>query len=370
MPRKFAGCYNTVVASYTVTHKRAVVYDSYGYPRTGVMTGVTLGGGGDVARPFTGGDHTVVTARTGSYDLAVIHGTGSHRCPLRRKLLVAGITQGSRADVLGAFARGGDAIVAVDTVPDKARVIHRGRHPLAGAVAGVALLIRDNVRRVFAGRNHVVVAARAHPKDFGMIHTQGHRVKRSRTGGMTGLAGVTAKNMVSGLANGNDIVVTAGAGANDLAVVHRTGRHRGPLGREFLMAGVTDITAADVACALAAGIHPVVTGAAIARKAGVVHRRRHPLAGAVAGVTFLVGNQMRRVLARGRDAVVTARTVAQHLAMVNLDDRNPGGWRRRVTGVTQVGGGHVGTGFATADEVVVAVGTGAHHLVVIHLGER
>ena len=135
---------------------------------------------------------------------------------------------------------------------------------------------------------------------------------------MAGVAHLGGIDVGWRFANGRHIVVTAGAGANHLVVVYGAGGHRGPAGREFVMAALAQVTAADMTGTFTTGIHPVVAAHAVPHKAAVVYRRRDPAAGGMTGVAFFVGDDVRRVFTGGGNTIVAAGTHAQNLAVIHL----------------------------------------------------
>ena len=112
---------------------------------------------------------------------------------------------------------------------------------------------------------------------------------------MTSIANIAGGDMTCALAAGNDAIMTINTGANDLRMIHRNGCNRCPGRREFLMTGITYITAGYVHRALAAGCGPVVTSNTITYKCRMVHRYNgRPGIGAMATVTLCSRENVRR----------------------------------------------------------------------------
>lgn len=87
----FAGCRHPIVTTNTVTCETAMVHHGRQPGRRG-MTAVTFGSGNDVVSRFTGRNHIIMTTGANTDDLRVIYCTGCDGRPIRRELLVAGIT--------------------------------------------------------------------------------------------------------------------------------------------------------------------------------------------------------------------------------------------------------------------------------------
>ena len=201
--------------------------------------------------------------------------------------------------------------MACKTVSTKSAVVNNvNRHPRRGVMAGITLGGGGNMRGGFACGNHVVMTAGTGPEYLAVVHTQRGRDKRRGSRGMAGFTQVGGVDMGDRFANGCHVVVTAGTGANHLVVVHGAGGHGRPLGREFLMAGIAHGGRINMPGAFTRGGHAVMAIDTVTDKAGMVYRRRQPLAGAVAAVTFLVGHHVRRVFAGGNDVVMATGTHA------------------------------------------------------------
>ena len=130
-------------------------------------------------------------------------------------------------------------------------------------------------------------------------------------------------NMVRGFAGCNDIVVTTGTGSKHLRVIHRVGCNRCPKRREFLMTGVTQVGGTNMRRGFTTGIGAIVTGTAIPGKRAVINRRRYPLRGAVAIITFQCGRNMRCTLANCNHIIVATRAHTIHFVMIYIKRRGP-----------------------------------------------
>jgi len=122
--RALARCGCTVVAGNTVTHKRGVINRSGRYPCRGAMTAVTLGGRWNMAGGFTGGNHVIVTARTGPQYLIVIHAQRCW-CKWRWARRMTGFTHIRRIDMTYRFTHGNGIVMTAHAGTDDLRVVNR-----------------------------------------------------------------------------------------------------------------------------------------------------------------------------------------------------------------------------------------------------
>jgi len=90
------------------------------------MANVTFIDGGQVCRPLTLCDDSVMTTGTGSYHLCVINCAGGHWPPQCRIFLVTGITDIRAIDMRRTLATGRGSVMAGDTVTGERRVVRNG----------------------------------------------------------------------------------------------------------------------------------------------------------------------------------------------------------------------------------------------------
>ena len=114
---------------------------------------------------------------------------------------------------------------------------------------------------------------------------------------MTGVTHITRWDMVATLTAGDRAIMTIKTGADDFRMIHRRGSNRRPTRREFLMTGITHITARDMTGIFTARRRPIVTGNTITDKRGVINGEGwYPGIGAMTIVTFQRGlNMIRRL---------------------------------------------------------------------------
>ena len=140
-----------------------------------------------------------------------------------------------------------------------------------------------------------------------MIHRIGRdRCPRRRTGGMTGITHIACRDMVHTLTAGHGSIMTINTSTDDFRMVYRGSSDRRPAYREFLMAGITNITARDMTGIFTARRYPIVTGNTVADKRGVINgKRRHPGIGTVTIIAFQCRHHMSGRLALSQCSVVT-----------------------------------------------------------------
>ena len=186
---------NAVVTTDAVIHYRCVI-DHRGNPLRGAVATVTGLCRRDMVNGFTGGDDTVMTARTGAKDLGMIHRGCRHRYPGSRRRRMTAFANIRGANVIQALATGSgtvmtetagagnlimiypvrchgkpgrgklivaklaiirgrhmgqrltagiNGVVTTDTIIHDTRMIHRRRQPLGGTVAVSAIVHRGYV---------------------------------------------------------------------------------------------------------------------------------------------------------------------------------------------------------------------------------
>ena len=83
------------------------------------------------------------------------------------------------------------------------------------------------------------------------------------TGLVASITSVGTINMISRFAARDGSIVTAGTDADNLAMINGRRSNRCPVSREFLVAGITDVSAIDVSCIFTAGSDTIMTGETI-----------------------------------------------------------------------------------------------------------
>ena len=203
---------------------------------------------------------------------------------------------------------GADDIVVVD--PDD-------RHPGSVIVAVLTHIAGLNVRRALARGRGAVMTAGAIGRGAGVIEIRRHPgVCR-----MADLAIVAALNVSRVLAGCCAAVVAAETGADHIVVVDLGHRHPGGVA----VAVFAHIGTHDMCCALACSRCAVMTDRTVVRGTGVIEIGRYPASAGVAGLAVVTARNVRGVFTGRRGAVMAAETGADHVVVVDPDDRNPGG---------------------------------------------
>lgn len=125
--------------------------------RTGLVTGRTVVGGINMSAAFAGGAITIMATDTGTKDLRMINRGRWHRRPGGRKFLMAGVTNIRRIDMTPALACRRRAIMALDTIIDKIRVINTRRQPGRRTVANITFTIGLDMTGGLAGGGNAVM---------------------------------------------------------------------------------------------------------------------------------------------------------------------------------------------------------------------
>lgn len=236
-------------------------------PSRGAVTTVALLGGDKVPARHSGGSATVVTAVTGTDDIAMIHPQDGNP----GGIAVAVLTYIRTLDMPCMLAGRSGAVVTAGAVGANGAVIEIGRHPGGG--------------------------------------------------GMTEITGVVAGHMARMLTGRSGAVVTTEAGAYHLVVIHSDRRY--PSG--IAMTGLTHIRGLDMAGVLTRGRTAVMTGGAVRRDGGMVEVRRCPGRRRMAEIAGVITRDMGGVFTGGRDPVMTAEAGADDSGMVHSYHRCPSG---------------------------------------------
>ena len=121
---------------------------------------------------------------------------------------------------------------------------------------------------------------------FVMIHS---RFRTPVGSEMASLANIRAENMRRVFAFSDNIIVTVGTGAYYLLMIHRGGR----IPSHFVVASLANNTGINVRRRFTGGGNPIMTTAAVINNAGVIKRRVCPVCGVMADTTLLRGGNMR-----------------------------------------------------------------------------
>jgi hypothetical protein len=153
---------------------------------------------------------------------------------------------------------------------------------------------------------------------------------------MTDIAIIRGCNVGGALATSSCAIVTADTSTDHLRVVNRRRCNRCPGSREFLMAGIAQIRGINVRGTLTCRIRAVMTIDTVIHKAAVINDGRCPVRGDMTGIALLGRLKMRCTLTRCNCAIMTGRTSACYLIMIDTSRRNRLPWRgaRRMTGRT------------------------------------
>lgn len=238
-------------------------------------------------------------------------------------------------------------------------------------VTGIASITAVNVVSTLAGCDNAIVATDTSADDLVMIYcTAIDRRPRRWSRLVAGVTAITGIDMIHALAGCHNTIVTTDTAAIHLCMIHGVRGNRRPESREFFVAGIAHIRRINVIGSFAARGYAVMTGDTVIDKRCVVHRRRYPLLGTVAIVTFLRGGNMGRTFAGRNHIVVTAGAHTQYFRMINtaLRHRGPGRWTYRMTGIAGISSIDVIGTFTGCRYPIVATDTGTNNLCVINIG--
>ena len=201
--------------------------------------------------------------------------------------------------------------------------------PRSIAVAILTHVCGQYVGGIFSGGVHTVVAVETAIDDIGMIEIRRNPGDRR----VTVVAEFTALNMRGVLACCSGAVVTRVARSKDVQVVDRDGR----VPEVGTVAVLANIRRQNMGWSLASGVRTVVTAETVARDVRVIKYSRNPGECRMAVVALLAGHDMRRMLARGINAVVTGCAGSGDCDVVHECDRAPRGGRVAVDAHSRVG---------------------------------
>ena len=134
---------------------------------------------------------------------------------------------------------------------------------------------------------------------------------------MAGITGIAGVNVVGTLARGNRPVVATDTGTHHLRMIHTGRRNRHPCGREFLVAGFTQVTGIDVRRTFTTGSDTVMTAGAITGKRRVIHAGRQPGGYAMTDIALFNCRNVSCALACCNNIVMTATAIADDFVMVD-----------------------------------------------------
>lgn len=207
-------------------------------------------------------------------------------------------------------------VVARHTRTDNLRVIDGVRRYPGDIVVAVLAYVRGlNMRQIFAGRLHAVMAANTIVDDGAMV--EGRRYPCGRR--MTIVTGVDAGDMRRMLADCDGVVMAGGAGTDNLGVIDRVCRHKD----DAVVTVFAYIGGLDVRRRLAGRFHAVVATDAVAHDIDMIEVGRNPRRRCMAIITGIATDDVRRIFAGRNRAVVTGRTGADYLRVVHDVRRHP-----------------------------------------------
>lgn len=186
------------------------------------------------------------------------------------------------------------------------------------------------------------------------------------TRGMTGIALLRAINMTRSFATGNDSVMTTGAGANHLPMIDCGVGNWHPGGRQFFVAGFTEIVSVNMCRTFATGSNTIVAANAVVYDWPVIHGSRYPRTYAMAGITFRGGSDMCWTLTSRNHIVMATATYANDFIVIHGGGCNRYPRCGYMAGFTQISGVDVRGVLTGSLQAIVTGDTGlADYRVVI-----
>lgn len=274
--------------------------------------------------------------------------------PGRRVVTIVAFPGGN--EVAWIYAGRYRAIVTGRTRSEHLRVIHHRRRCKHSSVMAVLANIRRlYMGRILAGCLGAVVTAEAAIDDVDMIEVRW----QPRDCRMTVVAVVASRDMRWILARCDGAVVAGAAGANDLRMVNSIGRR--PYG--VVVAILANVGHENVVLASAGGVGAVVAADTVAGNIGVIKVGRYPCGGRMTVIAVVTRRDVRWILARCDGAVVTGAAGADDLRMVHKICRCP--HSIVVAVLANVGGLDVGRVLPGCIGAVVAGSTGCRNVGVI-----
>jgi len=295
--------------------------------------------------------------------------------------------------------------VVIKRFVSQAGVTEIGRYPRGRAMTQAAILRRIKVSRILAGCRRAVMARRTGAKHLVMIHRgywhpgitsvavfadvgcldMGRAFTRSvgavvaakaviddvdvveigRQPGDRRVAVVTvvaAIDMARVLPSGCDAIMAGSTSAYDLGVIDR--KHGCPDIRR--MAVLTDVGGLHMGRSFAGRIRAVMAAHAIASDIDVIEVCRQPARSRVTVVAVVATGDVRRVLAGGRDTVVTGTAGAQYLCVIDRKDGRPD--VRRMAIFTDIACLQVRRTFSGRFDTVMAADAVARNVDVVEVG--
>jgi len=319
--RRLAGCQGAVVATSAAAEHVVVIDHGDRLPRDGAVAVLAYIVGPYVRGGLARDPHVVMARRTTADDPVV-----AERRRLPRHGAVAGIALGRCREMIGILALCARAVVARRTAALHVTVIdHHDRFKRHRRMARLAHHVGRNVRRVFAGRAHAVVALRTAVNNAGVVEQRGLPCQRR----VTLIAFQRRLHVVLGLAGRDRALVAARAIAQHVRVINP--RDRLPEVRR--VAVFADVVRKDVSGAFAGGLCTVMAAETAVDDARVVKRHTGPRKGVVARGAIVGRLRMGRRFRIRIRAVVARLTRTHHLLVIDERHRLPTG-RRRMTRLT------------------------------------
>jgi len=183
----------------------------------------------------------------------------------------------------------------------------------------------------FSARGNVVVTIDTDADDLRMIHrARRHRFPRRRSHRVTGITLVATGDVIGEFATRLHAVMTANTGAANLSVIDRRRCHRFPQRGKFCVTGLAQVATRNVQRGFSAGFNAVMAANAIVDKAAVIHRGAQPSAYHMADVALLHGIDMCGMFTAGDNAIMTTRTGADDLRMIDTIHRHRNPFSRQL----------------------------------------
>jgi len=259
----------------------------------------------NMRRVLANGLDAVMAAEAAIHNGCMVKG---RRDPAERRMAI--VTSVRAGDVCGMLAGRCRTVMAGRADADDLRMVNSVKrckeHTVMAVLADVSCL---NVPGILANGFDAVMTADAIARDIEMVEVR----REPAIACMTVITSITTGNVCWMFARCDGAIVAGRADADDLGMVYRISRRE----KHAVMAVLADIAGLEMRRILANGIGAVVTAEAIASDIDVVEVCRDPAIGRVALVAGIPAAYMRRVLARGNRAIVAGRAGADYLVMLD-----------------------------------------------------
>lgn len=264
-----------------------------------------------VLRVLAGGNRAVVAAHAIADDIRMIE---IRRCPCDRGVAV--VTVVATRDMCRMFAGSRDAVMTGRTTAEYLCVIYRYHgYPGCRAVAVLANIRRLNVRRSLAGCIGTIVASHAIVGNIDVVEIRGYPGDR----GVAVIAVIATRNMHRVFAGRSDTVMTAAATTQHLGMIDDDCRYPD----RWAVTVFANTRCNNVHWPFASRIGAVVAGHAVADDVRMIEIRWCPGDRGVAVVTIIAARNMREIFPCCGEAVMAGAAAAQHLGVVNRNNRLP-----------------------------------------------